>query len=148
MAPQTGLGHTVLIVDDNQDLLDLLTEGLSEDFTVVTAGDGAEGLARYFETEPDCVVIDVKMPGIDGYQLARALRGDPATALTPLIMLTAMTQDRDRFLGFIAGVDQYLTKPALPSEVRAAIHQAILVSEDERRRRWRELFEAESPPDA
>jgi DNA-binding response OmpR family regulator len=148
MAPQSGPLQTVLIVDDNPDLLDLLTEGLSADFTIVTAADGAEGLARYFETTPDCVVIDVKMPGLDGYQLARALRGDPATALTPLIMLTAMTQERDRFLGFIAGVDQYLTKPALPSEVRAAIHQALRVSDEERRRRWRELLANDSSPGA
>lgn len=148
MTPHSGSRHIVLIVDDNQDLLDLLTEGLSGDFTIVTAVDGADGLARFFETGPDCVVIDVKMPGIDGYQLARALRGDPATALTPLIMLTAMTQERDRFLGFIAGVDQYLTKPALPSEVRAAIHQALLVSKEERQQRWRELFADDSSPDA
>lgn len=148
MAPQSGSRQTVLVVDDNQELLDLLTDGLSADFIVVTASDGAEGLARYFEVNPACVIIDVKMPRLDGYQLARALRGDPATALTPLIMLTAMNQDRDRFLGFIAGVDQYLTKPALPSEVRTAIYQALQVDEDERRRRWRELFADDSSPDA
>src|SRR5690348_16378465 len=97
-------GYTVLVVDDSANLRALVAESLRKlgNFTVVTAEDGAEGLRRYFEVHPDCVVIDVKMPGLDGYQLVRALRGDPASSATPLVFLTAMIQDKDRLAGFLS----------------------------------------------
>src|SRR5215472_3367227 len=91
-------GYSVLIVDDNKELLQLLTDALEQlgRFKVVTALDGIEGLERYFEMRPDCMVIDIMMPGLDGFQLVKALRGDPESAKTPLIFLTALAQDRDR----------------------------------------------------
>src|SRR5215475_9336046 len=101
--------YTVLVVDDDPDLLQLLTDGLEllGNFTVVSATDGMQGLERFFEVRPDCMIIDVKMPGLDGYQLVRALRGDPESAATPLIILTAMAQDQNRMAGLVSGVDQY-----------------------------------------
>lgn len=135
---------TVLVVDDNTDLLHLMTAGLSRQFNVVTAEDGAVGLARYFEARPDCVVIDVKMPALDGYQFVRALRGDPSSAQTPLVILTAMGQEDDRMGGLVAGVDIYLVKPALPSEIIAAIHEALRLSAAERLRRLNALLD--DPP--
>src|SRR5262245_19003688 len=98
MAMPASRSFTVLIVDDNRELLDLITESLTllGDYTVLTADNGADGLARAVEIRPDCMVIDIKMPGLDGYQLVRALRGDPATAALPLVILTALTQDHYR----------------------------------------------------
>ena len=66
--------YTVLVVDDDLDLLQLLTDGLEllGNFTVVSATDGVQGLERFFEIRPDCMIIDIKMPGLDGYQLIRA----------------------------------------------------------------------------
>lgn len=134
---------TVLIVDDNRELLDLITESLTllGDYTVLTADNGADGLARAVETRPDCMVIDIKMPGLDGYQLVRALRGDPATAALPLVILTALTQDHYRFAGLLAGADQYLTKPITPPDLVAAIQGAIRLSEAERARRMDALLD-------
>ncbi len=67
---------TILVVDDNPDLLHLISESLSMigQYQVVRAVNGIEGLEKYYECQPDCVVIDVKMPGMDGYQLVRVLR--------------------------------------------------------------------------
>ncbi len=136
-------GHTVLVVDDNADLRALVAETLRKlaGFTVVTAEDGAEGLERYFEVRPACVVIDVKMPGLDGYQLVRALRGDPESSATPLVILSAMVQERDRLAGFLSGADEYLLKPVSPLDLVRTIRQVIARSEAERRERLRSLLD-------
>ena len=141
--------YKVLIVEDNPNVLSIITDSLLElgDFQVVTAADGAEGLAAFYAKRPDCMVIDVKMPGLDGYQLVRAIRGDPETAGTPLVILTALVQDSNRFTGMAAGVDCYLTKPVKPQDLVAAIQQAIARSEAERRQQLRVLVE-EPPPEA
>jgi CheY-like chemotaxis protein len=135
--------YTILIVDDNTDLLELLKEGLSDDFTIVTARDGIEGLTKVFEMPPDCAIIDVKMPGLDGFQLVRALRGDAATAHIPLIILTALNMDQARFIGLASGVDQFVTKPVLPSELIPIVTQALALGQAERLRRWRDLAQDE-----
>ncbi|HEU5380189.1 MAG TPA: response regulator [Ktedonobacteraceae bacterium] len=140
--------YTVLLVDDNQDLLQAMSFALEEigGFRVVCANDGVEGLELFFEINPDCVVIDVKMPGLSGYQLVRAFRGDSSSLETPLIMLTALAQDKDQFAGLAVGADVYLVKPVKPQILAATIHQAIKESPHERTRRYQELVENENPP--
>ena len=135
--------QTILVVDDNHDLLTLITESLNllGDFTVETADNGADGLARAVELRPDCVIVDVRMPGIDGYQLIHALRGDPETAALPLVILTALTQDRYYVAGLLSGADQYLTKPIKPPDLVAAIQESIHLSEADRRGRLQALLD-------
>src|SRR5262249_10146746 len=86
---------TVLIVDDNEELLGSLAFALQRlgGFRVALATDGADGLEKAVALRPHCMVIDVKMPEIDGLKLVRALRGDPETAGIPLIILSALVQD-------------------------------------------------------
>lgn len=143
MAAEDDTPRTVLVVDDNPRLLAFISDTLRElgNYTVVTARDGEQGLELHFALRPACMVIDVRMPGIDGFQLVRALRGDPASASTPLIILTAMAQDSQRLAGLLAGVDQYLVKPVEPLDLVAAIQQAIALGDDDRRRRMRALAE-------
>lgn len=147
MQTASGAGHTVLVVDDNADLRDLVAESLRKlgGFTVVTAADGVEGLHRYFEIQPACVVIDVKMPGLDGYQLIRALRGDLASSATPLVVLSAMVQERDRLAGLLSGADEYLLKPVSPLTLVDTIGRVMQRSEQERRRRLESLLGASDP---
>lgn len=137
--------HDVLIVDDNEELIGSLSFALRTlgSFRIEVASDGAEGLAKAVALHPDCMVIDVKMPEIDGLQLVRALRGDPATADIPLVILSALVQEYDQALGMYAGADQYLTKPAKPQVVIAAIRRAIALTGAERTRRLRDLAEAD-----
>ncbi|HKD77709.1 MAG TPA: response regulator [Ktedonobacterales bacterium] len=132
---------TVLIVDDNPELLQVFTQGLplTGDFTVLTAADGTKGLEIAYEQRPNCVVIDIKMPELNGYQLARALRGDPETAAIPLIILTALPQDQAEFASLAAGCDRFLTKPVVPRELAASIQSALASDDQERVIRLRTL---------
>lgn len=140
---------TVLIVDDNPELLDILAEGLAlaGPFAVITALDGERGIEQCLAHHPDCMVIDVKMPGLTGYQLVRLLRGDPETADIPLILLTALAQDYERFAGLAAGTDRYLIKPVTPRELAAAIREVLALSAQERERRYLQLLEEEDQTD-
>ncbi len=146
MASEAGARYRVLVVDDDLDLLPYLETSLRElsDHEIITANNGADALALYFTHRPHCVVIDVRMPQLDGYQLARSLRGDPESALTPLIILTAMTKDKDRFAGMAAGADQYLLKPVRMVDLLRAIDSAVKMDDAERQRRY-EAF-AQEPP--
>ncbi len=143
MPSSRGENYTVLIVDDDPDLLQLLSDGLEMlgNFRVVQAVDGIQGLEQYFEVHPDCVIIDVVMPGLDGYQLVKALRGDPASAETPLIMLTALAQDKDEFVGLAAGADQYLVKPVKLRHLVEAVQRAVQITSDERQQQLLALAE-------
>ncbi len=144
--------YTVLIIDDNPNLLLVIATALRRlgNFQVLTATDGVAGLQLCSLHHPDCLVIDVRMPGIDGYQVVRTLRGDPATASLPLVILTAMAQDTDRFIGLASGADHYLLKPIKPLDLVAAIQRAIMTSDADRLRRLRDLAAAsddqEPPP--
>src|SRR5262249_47752593 len=98
-------------------------------------------LEQFFAVQPDCVIIDVVMPGLDGYQLVKALRGDPASAETPLIMLTALAQDKDEFVGLAAGADQYLVKPVPLRSLVAAVRRAVEITSLERQKQLLTLAE-------
>jgi two-component system alkaline phosphatase synthesis response regulator PhoP len=142
----SGLGYTVLVVDDNPDLCAFVADSLRKlgGFTVETAADGVQGLERYFAVRPDCVVVDVLMPGLDGYQLIRVLRGDPASSSTPLVILSAMEEERYRLAGLLSGVDEYLVKPVGPLDLVRTIHQVLVRSAEERHRRLQALVDEPS----
>ena len=120
------MSKRLLVVDDEPNLLRAVAACLrGEGFDVVTARSGAEALIRVAETVPDLVVSDIRMPGMDGYQLARQLRASSRTALTPVVFLTAKDETADRIEGFRTGVDAYLTKPFEPDELVAVIRSIL-----------------------
>lgn len=118
----------VLVVDDDPLILEVLHTVLDlEEFRVTTAIDGEAGLRSLAEDRPDVIVCDVMMPGLDGLEVCRRIKADPATADLPVVLLTARDRAEDRRAGEEAGCDAYLTKPFSPlylidviSEVRAA----------------------------
>ena len=121
-----GLWH-VLVVDDDPLILEVLRTVLDlEEFRVSTATDGETGLRMLAEDRPDVVVCDVMMPGLDGFEVCRRIKADPANASLPVVLLTARDRAEDQRAGEEAGCDAYLTKPFSPlylidviSEVRA-----------------------------
>lgn len=117
------MSKRLLIVDDEPNLLRAVAACLkSENYEVSTARSGREALLQLAESVPDLIVSDIRMPGMDGYQLARQLRGSPRTALVPIIFLTAKDETTDRIEGFRAGIDAYLTKPLEPDELIAVVN--------------------------
>jgi DNA-binding NarL/FixJ family response regulator len=117
------LSKRLLVVDDEPNLLRAVAACLkAESYEVSTARSGREALMQLAEAVPDLIVSDIRMPGMDGYTLARQLRGSPRTALVPLVFLTAKDQTADRVEGFRAGVDAYLTKPFEPEELIAVVN--------------------------
>lgn len=117
-----GRSKRLLLVDDEPNLLLALAACLrAEGYHVTTARSGAEALALLAQSVPDLIVSDIRMPGIDGYQLAARLRASPRTDLLPIVFLTAKHETTDRIAGFRTGVDAYLTKPFEPDELLAVI---------------------------
>ncbi|MBH0619283.1 response regulator, partial [Salmonella enterica] len=102
-------GDIVLVVDDDSAARDLLTRFLErEGFTVKTARDGREGLALARQYRPKVVLLDVEMPGVNGWTMLQALRSDPVLHETPVIMVSVL---HERSVGFAMGANEYLTKP-------------------------------------
>ena len=117
------MSKRLLVVDDEPNLLRAVAACLkAEDYEVSTARSGYEALMQLAETLPDLIVSDIRMPGMDGYKLARQLRGSPRTALVPIVFLTAKEETADRIEGFRAGIDAYLTKPFEPDELIAVVN--------------------------
>ncbi|MCW5961606.1 MAG: response regulator transcription factor [Pyrinomonadaceae bacterium] len=120
------MAKRLLVVDDDPGLLLAVSETLrAEGYEVKTARRGAEALTQIAGTMPDLIISDIRMPGMDGYQLVKNLRSNPRTRLVPIIFLTAKDEISDRITGFRTGVDAYITKPFEPDELTAIV-QAIL----------------------
>lgn len=117
---------TVLVIDDQENIIEFIKLGLKyEGFRVESAADGLQGLATAQRVNPDLIILDLMLPGIDGLEVCRRLRDNPTTQDIPILMLTAKDDVRDRITGLDAGADDYLTKPFSFEELVARI-RAIL----------------------
>jgi two-component system cell cycle response regulator len=124
----------VLVVDDILSNVKLLEAKLSaEYFEVVTAFNGLEALQKIEDHEPDIVLLDVMMPGMDGFEVCRRIKHNPKCAHIPVIMVTALDQPSDRIMGLEAGADDFLTKPvddaALFARVRSLVRLKMMTDE-------------------
>lgn len=116
----------ILIVDDDADTLRLVGLMLQrQGYQISAASNGSQGLAKAFEERPNLILLDVMMPDMDGYEVTRRLRANPATASIPILMFTAKTQLDDKVTGFEVGADDYLTKPTHPTELQSHVKSLL-----------------------
>lgn len=112
----------ILIVDDDIETLRLVGLMLQrQGFKIIAANNGQQALAMSKAEIPDLILLDIMMPDMDGYEVTKQIRSDPATKTTPIIMFTAKSMVDDKVAGFDAGVDDYLTKPTHPAELTAHV---------------------------
>lgn len=124
------MAKRILIVDDEKDIVDLVAYNLEkEGYEALKAFDGEKALALVRMKRPDLVVLDLMLPGIQGLEVCRRLRQDPATARVPIIMLTAKGDEVDRVLGLEIGADDYVTKPFSVKELTARVRAVLRRSE-------------------
>ena len=126
----TGIGDTagmrVLVIDDEAPIRLLCRVNLeAEHMEVLEAGDGPTGLEKARKEEPDVVLLDVMMPGLDGWQVAEELLGDERTRSIPIVFLTARAEVRDRARGLDLGGIDYVTKPFNPTELAPLIRELV-----------------------
>jgi len=125
--------RTILVVDDEPGIVAIARDYLDRaGFRVITAGDGAAALRLARAERPSLVVLDLMLPGMDGLDVARTLREDPATHMLPIIMLTARVEEADRLIGLELGADDYVTKPFSPRELVARVRAVLRRAEGER----------------
>ncbi|TVR42276.1 MAG: response regulator [Planctomycetota bacterium] len=116
----------IVVIEDEPDIREVVVYNLlREGFDVVAMGHGHQGLAEVQRTPPDCVLLDLMLPGLDGIEICRQIRADSRTARVPVIMVTAKGEESDVVLGLGMGADDYLTKPFSPRELIARIKAVI-----------------------
>jgi DNA-binding response OmpR family regulator len=125
-----SVARTILVIDDEPELVKLLDYNLSKaGYLVLSAKDGESGLAAARKHAPDAIILDVMMPGLDGWEVCKRLRQDPSTSALPVLMLTAKGDEGDRVLGLELGADDYVTKPFGVRELLARVKALLRRSE-------------------
>jgi len=116
----------ILVVDDEPEAVELVEFNLKKaGFDVITAADGAQALKKARSAQPHLIVLDLMMPEIDGLEVYKILRRDPATARIPIIMLTAKAAEVDRIVGLELGADDYVIKPFSPRELVLRVNKVL-----------------------
>lgn len=116
----------VLVVEDEEDILELVRYNLAkEGYRVSVAVSGEEALKKAPVEEPDLIILDLMLPGVDGLEVCRRLKGDPRTQHIPIIMLTAKGEESDIIVGLEMGADDYVTKPFSPKVLLARMRSVL-----------------------
>jgi len=123
-------GPRVLVVDDDAVIVRLLEVNFRLDgFQVEVATRGEEAIEKAADLAPDVIVMDVMMPGLDGWAVTERLRADPATASTPVVLLSARVRDDDRSRGYALGIVDYVTKPFDPIDLVEVVRRHLPADE-------------------
>ncbi len=120
------MSEKILVIDDDPVVLKIATRVLQRaGYEVITAADATDGLNKAAETSPDLVILDVMLPGMDGFDVCRYLRSNPETAHLPIIMFTGKVLPREQQMGYTAGADDYLTKPVNATELLSRVESTL-----------------------
>lgn len=116
----------VLVVDDDKDIVEILRLSFPEDsYKVIEAYDGIKAVKKVYEERPDAIILDILLPEMNGYQVARLLKAQKEYKDIPIVILSAKTQKVDKFWAFQAGADHYITKPFDPYEVVSVVKKLL-----------------------
>jgi len=116
---------TLLIVDDDPSTAKLIRQWFADTMDIVEAGDGLDGVQRAIEGQPDLLLLDLRMPGLDGIGVARQLKDDPRTSTIPILVMSACRDTESKVEAFTAGADDYVTKPCELMEVEARLRSLL-----------------------
>lgn len=120
------MNQRILVIEDEMHIQELIKYNLEKNnFVVTLADDGIEGLNQAMKGDYDLVLLDLMLPGLDGLEICKRMRGDKKTRKTPIIMLTAKSEEFDKVLGLELGADDYMTKPFSVKELVARIRSAL-----------------------
>ena len=122
----------ILVVDDEPANLNLMRQILKVDYDLVFAKSGADAFANLQKQVPDLILLDVMMPGMDGYEVCQKIKEDPRYSHVPVIFCTAMTEEGDEVRGFKLGAADYVTKPVRPAVVLARVHTHLALADQHR----------------
>lgn len=149
-APRLGEKYKILVIDDNDDIRDFLLNKLSPYYDVITAEDGEIGIQKSMNDDPDLIICDVMMPGMNGFELTKKLKDDFATCHIPVILLTAYVSDSHNTEGIQAGADAYISKPfSMPHlliQVNKLIEKRELLHKHYASNESTDMLKTEDPP--
>jgi DNA-binding response OmpR family regulator len=116
----------ILVVEDDPATLRLVDYSLKQEgYQVITASNGLDGIRKAIGESPDLLILDVMLPGMDGFEICYRLKSDPSTAKLPILMFSAKAQEIDKDTGIRVGADDYLTKPIAPSEIVSHVEKLL-----------------------
>ena len=116
----------ILIIEDDRSAARLAQYTIQQaGYDVVIAYDGYEGLEKTLHEHPDLIILDIMLPGLDGYEVCHRLRAEPETITLPILMISAKAREEDRNIGLKVGADDYLAKPVEPSVMLAKIEELL-----------------------
>jgi len=116
----------ILVIEDDPATSRLVDYSLRhEGYQVITSSNGLEGIRKAHSESPDLVILDVMLPGMDGFEICHRLRSEPATAGLPILMFSAKAQEIDKDTGIKVGADDYLTKPSAPAEIVSRVEKLL-----------------------
>jgi DNA-binding response OmpR family regulator len=118
-------GEKILVVDDSKVNVKMLDEYLRNGYEVVKAYNGEEALRKVKDSPPDLILLDIIMPGIDGYEVCERLKADPRTSFIPIVMVTSLEKEEERIKGLELGAEDYIVKPFSPGELRARVQRVL-----------------------
>ncbi len=112
------MANKILVIEDDPNALRLIEYALEQEgYETVAAKDGLEGIRKAHDESPDLIILDIMLPGLDGYDVCHELRQKPETSIVPILMTSAKARQEDKNIGLRLGADDYLTKPVDPEVV-------------------------------
>jgi two-component system alkaline phosphatase synthesis response regulator PhoP len=116
----------ILVIEDDPATLRLVDYSLKQEgYQLITASNGLDGIRKAIGESPDLLILDVMLPGMDGFEICYQLKSEPSTAKLPILMFSAKAQEIDKNTGIRVGADDYLTKPSAPSEIVSHVEKLL-----------------------